>query len=152
MKQSAGILLYKRHKELLFLLVHPGGPFFAKKDEGVWTIPKGEPVEGEDLLEAARREFLEETGCAVGGDFIPLTSIKQKGGKLVHAWAVEGDLDTEALKSNMFEIEWPPRSGKLKSFPEIDKAQWFTMEEAMLKVLPAQQAFINEVKELVTDK
>src|SRR6218665_1989312 len=111
MKQSAGILLYRFEKEkLLFLLVHPGGPFWAKKDAGAWTIPKGEPGEGEDLLLAAQREFYEETGQKAEGRFLKLTPLKQKSGKLVHAWALEGAMDVSQLQSNTFELEWPPRS------------------------------------------
>jgi predicted NUDIX family NTP pyrophosphohydrolase len=151
MKQSAGILLYRfREKELEVMLVHPGGPFYAKKDAGAWTIPKGEPDEGEDLLLAAQREFEEETGMPVEGTFIQLTPVKQKGGKLVHAWAIEGDMDVTTLKSNTFEMPWPPKSGKMQSFPEIDKAAWFRVEEALTKILPAQGAFIEELRTLTT--
>jgi predicted NUDIX family NTP pyrophosphohydrolase len=150
MKQSAGILLYRyHHKVPQLLLVHPGGPFWARKDIGAWTIPKGEPGEEEDLLITAKREFTEETGFAVEGDFIKLTPVKQKAGKLVHAWAVEGDMDAALLKSNTFEMPWPPKSGKMQSFPEIDKAQWFSPGEAMEKILPAQAAFIEELKLLL---
>jgi len=134
---------------LQVLLVHPGGPYWAKKDNGAWTIPKGEPGEEEDLLAAARREFMEETGFEVEGDFIKLTPIKQKGGKLVHAWAVEGDMDITQLKSNTFEMSWPPKSGKMQSFPEIDKAQWFALKEASEKILLAQVAFIEELQRLI---
>ncbi len=151
MKQSAGILLYRFHqKTLQVMLVHPGGPFYAKKDAGAWTIPKGEPDEDEDLLLAAQREFTEETGIVLKGTFIPLTSVKQKGGKLVHAWAIEGDVDVTALKSNTFEMPWPPKSGKMQSFPEIDKAAWLSVEEALTKILPAQGAFIEELSALTT--
>lgn len=132
------------------MLVHPGGPFYAKKDAGAWTIPKGEPDEDEDLLLAAQREFTEETGIVLKGTFIPLTSVKQKGGKLVHAWAIEGDVDVTALKSNTFEMPWPPKSGKMQSFPEIDKAAWLSVEEALTKILPAQGAFIEELSALTT--
>ena len=146
MKQSAGILLYKKEKnELKILLAHPGGPFLAKKDEGAWTIPKGELNEEEDALAAAKREFAEETGQEIKVNCIPLKPIKQKGGKLIHAWAAEDELDVTKLKSNTFEMEWPPRSGKKQSFPEIDKAQWFTVEEALVKILPGQQGFIIEL-------
>lgn len=152
MKQSAGILLYRYHqKRLEVLLVHPGGPFYAGKDEGVWTIPKGEPDEGEgDLLLVAQREFEEETGMQPEGAFIKLTPVKQKGGKLVHAWALEREFDVSALKSNTFEMPWPPKSGKMQRFPEIDKAAWFSVEEAVLKILPAQAAFIEELVVLLT--
>ncbi len=150
MKQSAGILLYQWHKrELLVLLVHPGGPFWAKKDAGAWTIPKGEPAEGEDLLLAARREFKEETGQEPNGDFKKLNPLKQKGGKLVHAWAVQGTMDVTLLASNTFELEWPPHSGKKKVFPEVDKAQWFTIPEALEKILPGQQGFLHELVEAI---
>lgn len=146
MKQSAGILLYRfRQNALEVMLVHPGGPYYARKDAGAWTIPKGEPDEDEDLLLAAQREFTEETGHVLKGTFIALTSVKQKGGKLVHAWAVEGDMDVSALQSNTFEMPWPPKSGKMQRFPEIDKAAWFGVEEALTKILPAQGAFIEEL-------
>ncbi len=150
MKQSAGILLYKKeNEELKFLLVHPGGPFWAKKDKGAWTIPKGELSENENALDAAKREFFEETGTALSGKCIELKPVKQKGGKLVLAWAAAGELDVEKLNSNTFEIEWPPRSGKLKIFPEVDKAAWFTAQEALEKILPAQQVFIHELTGLL---
>lgn len=124
MKKSAGILLYKKHKgRLNVLLVHPGGPFWARKDEGSWSVPKGEFTDDEAALSAAQREFLEETGQAVNGPFIELGAVRQKSGKLVYAWAAEGELDPENISSNTFEMEWPPRSGKLKQFPEIDKAE-----------------------------
>jgi predicted NUDIX family NTP pyrophosphohydrolase len=153
MKQSAGIVFYRyHHKVLQVLLVHPGGPFWARKDAGAWTIPKGEPNEDEDLLLAAKREFAEETGFGIEGDFIKLTPVKQKGGKLVHAWAVEGDMDVTLLKSNTFEMPWPPGSTKMQVFPEIDRAEWFTVEEAIEKILPAQAAFIEELKLLLTRK
>lgn len=147
MKQSAGILLYRYHdKALQVLLVHPGGPFWARKDAGAWTIPKGEPGEGEDLLVTAKREFVEETGFKIKGDVIKLTPVKQKGGKLVHAWAMEGDPDITRFKSNTFEMPWPPKSGNMQSFPEIDKVQWFSVQEALEKILPAQAAFIEELE------
>jgi predicted NUDIX family NTP pyrophosphohydrolase len=151
MKQSAGILLYRfENKQLRFLLVHPGGPFWARKDEGAWTIPKGEPEEGEDFLTAAQREFFEETGHRPQGKFFKLTPIKQKSGKLVHAWAVEGEMNVAALKSNTFELEWPPRSGKMRSFPEIDQAQWFNKQEALAKILPSQQGFIEDLGRILS--
>jgi predicted NUDIX family NTP pyrophosphohydrolase len=152
MKQSAGILLYRYYQKTLeVLLVHPGGPFYARKDEGAWTIPKGEPDEAEDdLLLAAKREFAEETGMQPEGTFLRLTPIRQKGGKLVHAWALERDFDVTTLKSNTFEMPWPPKSGKMQRFPEIDKAQWFGVEEALIKILPAQGAFIEELVRILT--
>jgi predicted NUDIX family NTP pyrophosphohydrolase len=134
-KQSAGILLYRiNDKNLEVFLVHPGGPFWAKKDQGAWSIPKGEFDEEEEGIFAAKREFLEETGMAVEGEAIPLSPQKQKGGKLVYAWAVEGNLDPAEVRSNTFEMEWPPRSGRLGSFPEIDRAGWFPVEEALRKI------------------
>lgn len=150
MKHSAGILLYRfAEGQLLFLLVHPGGPFWSKRDEGAWTIPKGEMDEDEAPLAAARREFQEETGIPVSGDCIPLRPLKQKSGKIVHAWAYNGDLDVTQLVSNTFEMQWPPKSGKLQTFPEIDKAGWFTAGEALVKILPGQQGFIHQLQELV---
>jgi predicted NUDIX family NTP pyrophosphohydrolase len=150
MKRSAGILLYKVDKsnEPAFFLVHPGGPFFAKKDNGSWTIPKGEIEPDEDPLETAKREFEEETGTKPTGIFISLGEIKQKGGKTVQAWAVEGDLDIEKILCNTFEIEWPPKSGQRKSFPEIDKAGWFAFPEAREKINEAQSIFLDRVVEL----
>ena len=127
-------------------LVHPGGPFWAKKDDGVWTIPKGEFDDDEDPLSAAKREFEEETGIKISGEFTPLKPIKQKSGKLVYAWAVEGDVDATKIKSNEFEIEWPPKSGKMKTFPEIDKAAWFDMHEANKKIIDAQLPLIRELE------
>ena len=146
MKKSAGILLYKKvNKELLFLLVHPGGPFWKNKDLGSWSIPKGEFTDDEEPLNAAIREFEEETGTKVEGEFIELKPVKLKSGKLVYAFACEHDLDVNSIKSNEFEIEWPPKSGRLKSFPEIDKAAWFTAKEALEKINPPQGNFITEL-------
>jgi predicted NUDIX family NTP pyrophosphohydrolase len=145
-KQSAGILLYRIiNAQLQVFLVHPGGPFFVNKDNGSWTIPKGEFLDDEEPLTAAKREFFEETGQAVDGTFAPLGSITQKNGKVVYAWAVEGDIDHETITSNTFEIEWPPRSGKTKTFPEIDKGGWFSVEEAKIKINPAQVGLIDEL-------
>lgn len=154
MKQSAGILLYRYHQKTLeVLLVHPGGPFYARKDAGAWTIPKGEPgADEEDLLLVAQREFEEETGTAVEGAFIKLNPVKQKGGKLVHAWALEHEFEVSTLKSNTFEMPWPPKSGKMQSFPEIDKAAWFSVPEALTKILPAQGAFIEELMILLNHR
>jgi predicted NUDIX family NTP pyrophosphohydrolase len=144
-KQSAGILLYRRKRDQLeVLLVHPGGPFWAKKDQGAWSIPKGE-YEDEDALAAAKREFEEETGIPIEGEILALSPQKQKGGKLVDAWAVEGDLDAERVRSNTFEMEWPPKSGKKQQFPEIDKAGWFPVATALEKINPGQAAFIHEL-------
>ncbi len=134
MKQSAGLLLYKFiDSTIYFLLVHPGGPFWKNKDLESWSIPKGEFTADEDPLEAAKREFREETGFEVDGDFITLESVKLKSGKTVFAWAVEFDIDVTLVKSNEFEVEWPPKSGSIKSFPEIDKAEWFQAAEAVKK-------------------
>jgi predicted NUDIX family NTP pyrophosphohydrolase len=150
-KQSAGLLPYRfRQKRLEVLLVHPGGPFWAKKDLGSWSIPKGEFHEGEDALVAAQREFREETGFSIGGEFKPLSSIRQKSGKLVQAWAVEGDLDPAAIKSNTFELEWPPKSGRTKQFPElIDRAAWFSVEVAREKINPGQVVFLDRLMQML---
>lgn len=145
-KQSAGILLYRFiDNQLQVFLVHPGGPFFRSKDAGIWSIPKGEFLDDEDALAAAKREFLEETGKAIDGTFIPLTPIQQKSGKKVFAWAIEGDIDIENIFSNTFEIEWPPKSGKRQSFPEIDKGGWFDMETAKIKINAAQVGLIDSL-------
>jgi predicted NUDIX family NTP pyrophosphohydrolase len=151
MKVSAGILMFrKRKKKIQFLLVHPGGPYFIKKQEGVWSIPKGEFLAGEEPLAAAIREFEEETGHRPSGDFIELNPITQKGGKKVLCWAVEDDLNHENIVSNTFEIEWPLRSGKMKSFPEIDKAGWFDVNDAMQlineKQIPLLEELISKLK------
>ena len=146
-KNSAGILLHRlRGSGIEVFLVHPGGPFWAKKDAGAWSIPKGEFEAGEDPLEAAKREFKEETGFAVEGNFIELTPVKQPGGKVVYAWAVMGDCEAESIKSNTFSLEWPPRSGKRKEFPEVDRAGWFTPEVAREKILKGQLNFLEELK------
>ena len=145
-KQSAGIMMFKIHKdELMIFLVHPGGPFWQKKDEGSWSRPKGEFDEGENALEAAIREFVEETGYTISGNFIELTPIKQKSGKMVYAWAIENDIDAKNIKSNSFNIEWPPRSNKIMTFPEVDKAAWFSSDVAKVKINPAQVAFLDEL-------
>jgi predicted NUDIX family NTP pyrophosphohydrolase len=138
--------MYRLHEgELHVLLVHPGGPFFKNKDEGAWTIPKGEPQDDEPLLDAARREFTEETGFVAAGEFAELTPIKQKGGKVVHAWAVAGDVDPAAIVSNTFRLEWPPKSGKQVEFPEIDRAAWFDLQTAERKINPAQAVWLAEL-------
>ena len=150
-KKSAGLLLYRRSSTSFeVLLVHPGGPFWARKDIGAWSIPKGEYQPGEDSLDAAKREFEEETGISVDGTFSPLTPLKQPGGKLVEAWAIEGDLDTAAIRSNTFSIEWPPHSGKQQEFPEVDRAEWFTIEAAKEKILKGQAPFLAELQQKVT--
>ena len=147
---SAGLLMYRRLGEgIELLLVHPGGPFWAKKDEGAWSIPKGIPDNGEDLLAAARREFHEETGFTADGDFAPLGAHKQAGGKIVHAWAFEGDCDPAKLVSNQFEMEWPPRSGRRARFPEVDRAGWFDPREAMIKILRGQQPILLRLFALI---
>src|SRR6266480_3929495 len=145
---SAGLLMFqRRNNKFEVLLVHPGGPFFARKDDGAWTIPKGEAAPGEDLLTRAQIEFEEELGFQPRGEWIELGSIKQKGGKTVHAWAFEGDLpDSFKPKSNLFEMEWPPRSGKLKEFPEIDQACFFSEEVARRKLKPAQVPLLDRLR------
>jgi predicted NUDIX family NTP pyrophosphohydrolase len=146
MKVSAGILMFRKIRgKIQFLLVHPGGPYFIKKQEGVWSIPKGEFLADEKPLAAAIREFEEETGYKPSGDFIELNPITQKGGKKVLCWAVEGDLNHENIVSNTFEMEWPPRSGKMESFPEIDKAGWFDPDEAMKLINEKQIPLLEEL-------
>ncbi|MBD1394786.1 NUDIX domain-containing protein [Mucilaginibacter glaciei] len=149
-KQSAGIVLYRIVSgQTEIFLVHPGGPFWKNKDDGAWSIPKGEYTDDEEPLLAARREFAEETGQEITGDFVPLKPVKQKSGKVIHAWAVVGDLDHTNIKSNLFEMEWPPKSGKLASFEEVDRADWFDLETAKIKINPGQVRLIEELKELV---
>lgn len=146
MTVSAGLLLYRRGDPgLELLLAHPGGPSWARRDAGAWTLPKGEVRPGEDLLAAALREFEEETGHRPVGPFAALGQVRQKAGKLVHAWACEGNFDPSALRSNEVEIEWPPRSGRLLRFPEIDRVAWFDVPQALTMVLPAQQPFIERL-------
>jgi len=145
-KRSAGLLMYRRsggHLEVL--LVHPGGPYWMKKDLGAWTIPKGEYEVGEEPLAAAVREFQEETGLLPSGPFRPLTPIRQRGGKIVDAWAFEGDGDAAALTSNTFSLEWPRGSGRVQEFPEVDRAGWFRVEEAKRKILPSQAGLLDEL-------
>lgn len=145
-KRSAGLLVYNiAAGEPRVFLVHPGGPFWRNKDAGAWTIPKGEIGAGEDTLAAARREFREETGHDIAGDFVALTPVRQAGGKIVEAWAVAADVDADAIASNSFEMEWPPRSGRTQSFPEIDRAQWFTLDEARERINPAQIPLLDEL-------
>ena len=145
-KRSSGILMYRRPAGgLELLLVHPGGPFWARKDWGAWSIPKGEYSDAEDALAVAKREFEEETGARPQGDFLPLGDIVQPGRKIVTAWALEGDFDPTRLTSNRFELEWPPKSGRRASFPELDRAQWFAPAEARRKILPAQSEFITRL-------
>lgn len=145
-KTSAGILLYRNQDgRLEVLLVHPGGPFWAKKDLGSWSIAKGEYVEGEQPLQAALREFLEETGHQPAGPFLPLAQRKQPGGKFIDAWAAESDWDSSKLVSNTFSMEWPKGSGRIQVFPEIDRAEWFDIVEAMRRILPGQRGFLDEL-------
>jgi predicted NUDIX family NTP pyrophosphohydrolase len=146
-KQSAGILLYRMHAGALeVFLVHPGGPFWARKDAGAWSIPKGEFEQGADPLETAKREFLEETGSPVDGKFIALAPLKQRSGKVVHAWAVEGNLDAASIRSNTFSMEWPPRSGRQQEFPEVDKGEWFAISGAREKLPEGQRGFLDELE------
>jgi predicted NUDIX family NTP pyrophosphohydrolase len=144
---SSGLLLYRRAAAgVEVLLVHPGGPFWARKDAGAWSIPKGEVAADEDLLEAAIREVREELGVAVGGRFVALAPQRQRGGKVVHAWAVEAPFDPATLVSNTFEIEWPPRSGRRQTFPEVDRAAWFGLDEARGKILAGQSGFLDQLR------
>jgi predicted NUDIX family NTP pyrophosphohydrolase len=152
-KKSAGLLMFRRVSgDVEVFLVHPGGPFWARKDEGAWSIPKGEYAPGEDPLETAKREFQEETGFQASGEFIPLTSLKQPSGKVISAWALEGDCDAASIRSNTFSMEWPPRSGKQQEFPEVDRAGWFTIPAAKEKILKGQAPFLEELKEILKRK
>jgi|SRR5271170_6998264 len=152
-KRSAGLLMYRlRDRSLELFLVHPGGPFWAKKDLGAWSIPKGEYAEGESPLEAARREFTEETGFTAEGDFFDLGTIKQAGGKLVSVWAVEGDCDLAKLRSNLCLIEWPPRSGRQIEIPEVDRGAWFGVDEARQRILKSQAPIIDLLIELLNSE
>ena len=149
MRKSAGILAYRlRDSSLEVFLVHPGGPFWKGKELGAWSIPKGEFTEEEEPLAAARREFKEETGQEVKGEFIPLTPVKQKAGKMVYAWAIAAEVDAEKIVSNSFKMEYPYKSGKWISVPEVDKAAWFRIEEAKEKINPAQAGFLDELLKL----
>lgn len=146
---SAGLLVYRNPGNVELLLAHPGGPYWARKDAGAWTIPKGLVEPGDELLATAQREFTEETGFVAHGPFLPLAPVKQKSGKIVHAFATQGDFDPDRLVSNTFELTWPPRSGRLKSFPEIDRLGWFAYAQALEKLLVYQQPFLFELKELL---
>ena len=149
-KKSAGLLVFRGSSaSRQVLLVHPGGPFWARKDDGAWSIPKGEFSDDEDPLSAARREFEEETGQPADGDFIPLQPIKQAGGKTVFAWAVRGDFDPTTLRSNTFSIEWPPGSGHQRDFPEVDRAEWFDLATARRKILKGQSPLLDQLGLLV---
>jgi predicted NUDIX family NTP pyrophosphohydrolase len=144
MLHSAGLLMYRFGPQgLQVLLAHPGGPYWARKDDGAWTLPKGEYPAGADALEEAQREFAEETGWSSQGPYLPLGELRQKSGKRIRAWAFEGDCDAAQLRSNAFEMEWPPRSGRMQAFPEIDRAAWFTPEEARRKLIAGQVPFID---------
>lgn len=148
---SAGLLMYRiQEGKLQVLLAHPGGPLFKNKDDGAWSIPKGEIEPGEDLLEAAKREFEEETGVTPMGPFIALTPVKQKGGKIVHAWAFEGNCDPGAVVSNCFTMEWPPRSGRQMEFPEVDRADFFDEAAARRKIKSGQEALVDELEKIVS--
>jgi len=152
-KRSAGLLMFRRKggEEEVFL-VHPGGPFWAGKDAGAWTVPKGEYVDGEEPLDAAKREFTEETGFAAKGDFIDLGTVRQTSGKIVNAWAFEGDCDPGKLVSNNCEIEWPPRSGRKMEIPEVDRGAWFTVAEARKRILKSQEGFLDVLGEKLKDR
>ena len=150
-KRSAGILLYRGEAGgIEVLLVHPGGPFWAKKDAGVWSIPKGEYDEGEEPLACAVREFTEELGAEPSGPFLDLGELKQPSRKVVRAWAARGEFDPAAIKSSTFEMEWPPKSGRKQAFPEVDRAAWFAPDAARVKILPGQQPFIDRLLQALT--
>jgi predicted NUDIX family NTP pyrophosphohydrolase len=149
-KKSAGILVFRKTRdEYEYLLVHPGGPFWAKKDLNSWSVPKGEFEEDEEPLEAAKREFEEETGSKITGEFIELIPVKQPSGKIIFIWGVEGEIDASDIKSNLFKMEWPPRSGAFKEFPEIDKAGWFEFETAKQKIISGQIPIIENLKKIL---
>ncbi len=144
-KTSAGLLLHRDRGRIQVFLVHPGGPFWAKKDAGAWSLPKGEFDEGEDPLEAAKREFVEETGFPIAGEFRPLEPLRQPSGKLIYAWAVEADCDATQVRSNSFTMEWPPKSGQMKEFPEVDRAGWFDIAEARDRIIAGQLGFVEQL-------
>jgi predicted NUDIX family NTP pyrophosphohydrolase len=149
---SAGILMYRGTRQSLeVLLVHPGGPFWRNKDDGAWSIPKGEIDAGEDPEGVARREFTEELGSAPAGPLRPLGEIRQRGGKRVHAFAMKGDLDVGTVVSNTFAMEWPPKSGRTQTFPEVDRAEWFALPVARTKILEGQRPLLDRLEELVRD-
>ena len=151
-KLSAGIVLYRQARgHLEVFLVHPGGPFWAKKDEGAWSIPKGEYDPAEDPRTVAQREFQEETGLELRGDCRPLLPVRQPSGKVISAWAVAGDADAAAVKSNTFSLEWPPGSGQTKEFPEVDRAEWYDLPRARMKLRPGQRPFLDQLEQLVRD-
>lgn len=144
-KSSAGLLLFRRRGGLEIFLVHPGGPLWAKKGAGAWSIPKGEFEEGEDPLQVAKREFTEETGFPIDGEFRQLDALKQPGGKIIHAWSIEADCDASRVRSNLFSMEWPPKSGRMQSFPEVDRAEWFTIPEARKRIIAGQVGFVDQL-------
>jgi predicted NUDIX family NTP pyrophosphohydrolase len=145
-KASAGLLLYRHAAGALeVMLVHPGGPYWARKDEGSWSIPKGEIEPDEEAMAAARREFQEETGAAVSGEFLPLHPVRLRSGKVIHAWAVSADFDPSQLRSNLFSMEWPPKSGQQREFPEADRAGWFGIDAARAKIHPGQAPLLDEL-------
>lgn len=150
-KASAGVLMYRRRANgLEVFLVHPGGPFWARKDVGAWSIPKGEIEPGESPMDAARREFAEETGSVVAGAFASLGWVRMRSGKIVHAWAVEGEIDADTIRSNVFTLEWPPRSGRQRQYPEADRAAWFPLDEARRRILAAQSPLIDSLEGLLS--
>lgn len=147
---SGGLLAFRRHREVELFLAHPGGPYWAKRDDGAWTIPKGVADPGVDLLTTAQREFREETGFLAAGPFIPLKPVKQRNGKTVHAWAFEGDFDPDRFASNTFQMEWPPRSGWMQEFPEIDRVGWFSRAAALTKIIAYQRPFVLELDQILS--
>ena len=150
-KMSAGLLLYRDTSGIIeVFLVHPGGPFWANKDSGSWSIPKGEFREGEEPLDAAKREFEEETGFTADGDFTELKPLKQRSGKIIYAWAVKGDCDASGIRSNTFSMEWPPRSGQHQEFPEVDRGGWFDVDAAKSKLLKGQIGFLEQLEQEIT--
>lgn len=152
-KQSAGLLPYRKREERTeVFLVHPGGPFWAKKDEGAWSIAKGEFTGEEDPLAAAIREFQEETGLTIEGQFLPLEPVKQPSGKVIHAWAIEADCDLARIRSNTFSMEWPPKSGKQQEFPEVDRATWFDLETARTKLVKGQRPVLDQLQRVLTQR
>ena len=149
-KRSAGLLLYRRRPAACeVFLVHPGGPFWQSRDLGAWSIPKGEVRPDEEPLHTARREFVEETGAAISGDFLSLKPIRQPGGKIIHVWAVEGDCHPAAIRSNTFGTEWPPHSGHVREFPEVDRATWFTIDDARGRIVGGQRGFLDQLCQLL---
>lgn len=151
-RKSAGLLVFRKKADNLeVLLIHMGGPYWAARDEGAWSIPKGEFKDDEEPLAAALREFSEEMGASIEGDYIPLSPVKQPGGKIVYAWALEGDFDVSKVKSNSYYLEWPPKSGRRQAFPEVDRAGWFSTTQAMHKILKGQRGLIIQLQEILGD-